>query len=44
MLNCLQIKFLKNLLVSTYNKLLELQLGYHDENKIVRFVLFTDIL
>ena len=31
----------EDLLVSTYNKLLELQLGYHDENKIVRFVLFT---
>lgn len=31
----------EDLLVSTYNKLLELQLGYYDENKIVRFVLFT---
>ena len=31
----------EDLLVSTYNKLLELQLGYHDENKIVCFVLFT---
>lgn len=31
----------EDLLVSTYNKLLQLQLGYHNENKIVRFVLFT---
>ena len=31
----------ESLLVSTYDKLLQLQLGYHNEQKIVRFSLFT---
>ncbi len=31
----------EGLLVSTYDKLLQLQLGYHNDKKIVRFSLFT---